>query len=146
MAFLLSILISMIVIYFVFDHYYSIYKNKILTGKVAYILEEYTGSTIKGFVSEPYYNVSYEHFLHVKKILNDLDISFYYLNEFNHKRVKNKSLKFCEKNNWIDNETKELLDKKLNTFGYYKENKFEFHNRAQKEAFLRNKSFNQFTF
>ena len=78
--------------------------------------------------------------------LNDLDISFYYLNEYNYKKVKTKSLKFCEKNNWIDNETKELLDKKLNTFGYYKENKFEFHNRAQKEAFLKNKSFNQFTF
>ena len=68
MAFLLSI----IVIYFVFNHYYSIYKNKILTGKVAYILEEYTGSTIKGFVSDPYYNVSYEHFLHVEKILKHI--------------------------------------------------------------------------
>lgn len=124
---------------------YGKYKIRNITGKIAYILEEYAGSTINGFVSEPYYNVSYEHYLYVKKILKRLNISNYYLNEFNHKRVKNKSLKFCEENNWINNKTKNLLDKELESFGFFKENKFKFHNEAQKQAFLNNKKFNEFT-
>ena len=124
---------------------YEKYKIQNITGKISYILEEYTGSTIRGFVSEPYYHVNYEHSLYVKKILKKLNISNYYLNEFNHKRAKNKSLKFCEENNWINDKIKNLLDKELESFGFFKENKFKFHNEAQKQAFLNNKKFNEFT-
>ena len=50
---------------------YGKYKIRNITGKIAYILEEYAGSTIKGFVSEPYYHVNYEHYLYVKRILKN---------------------------------------------------------------------------
>lgn len=126
--------------------YIEIEKLKKTTGKVAYILEEYGGCTIKAMINEPYYNVSHDHSVYIETLLETIGIDSYYINSCNYKRVKSRKLKFCEDNNWINKEDKEDIDKKLNKSNYFKENRFRFHNRKQKENFLKGIPFNQFTF